>query len=135
MIIPLARSSSISSSLSFADMDKYNAVTEYRFDWRTERDPSCEDIVFWRETGMKDEEVDDVDAREGACSIETAMFGAAETACCDQRQMGCLYTPISVLLVGYRQQRALRYRGNRVCCSKTAGATALCVQNSLAGVV
>jgi hypothetical protein len=55
-------------------MDRYKAVTEYRFDWRTERDPSCEDIVFWRDTGIKDEEVEDVDAREGACSIETAMI-------------------------------------------------------------
>jgi hypothetical protein len=81
-------------------MDRYSAVTEYRFDWRTERDPSCEDIVFWRETGTKDEEVDDVDAREGACSIETAIFKVAETACCDQKQMRCLYTLISGLLVG-----------------------------------
>jgi hypothetical protein len=29
--------------------------------------------VFWRETGMKDDD-EDVDAREGACSIETAML-------------------------------------------------------------
>jgi hypothetical protein len=29
-------------------------------------------MVFWRETGMKDDD-DDVDARDGACSIETAM--------------------------------------------------------------
>jgi hypothetical protein len=71
-IVPLARSSSISSSLSFADMDRYRAVTEYLFDWRTERDPSWEDIVFWRETGLKDEE-EEVDARDGACSMETAM--------------------------------------------------------------
>jgi hypothetical protein len=70
--IPLARSSSISSSLSLADMDRYSAVTEYRFDWRTEREPSCDDIVFWRETGMKDDD-DDVEARDGACSMETAM--------------------------------------------------------------
>jgi hypothetical protein len=41
-------------------------------DWRTEREPSWEDIVFWRETGIKDDD-DEVDAREGACSIETAM--------------------------------------------------------------
>jgi len=53
-------------------MDRYSAVTEYRFDWRTERDPSWEDIVFWRETGMKDDE-EDVEARDGACSIETAI--------------------------------------------------------------
>jgi hypothetical protein len=31
--------------------------------------------VFWRETGMKDDD-DDVDAREGACSIETAMLAS-----------------------------------------------------------
>jgi hypothetical protein len=53
-------------------MDRYKAVTEYLFDWRTEREPSCEDMVFWRETGMKDED-EDVDARDGACSMETAM--------------------------------------------------------------
>lgn len=53
-------------------MDRYSAVTEYRFDWRTEREPSCDDIVFWRETGTKDDD-DDVDALEGACSIETAI--------------------------------------------------------------
>lgn len=45
-------------------------------DWRTEREPSCDDIVFWRETGMKDDD-DDVDAREGACSMETAMLSVA----------------------------------------------------------
>ena len=38
--IPLAKSSSISRSLSFADMDRYKAVTEYRFDWRIDRVPS-----------------------------------------------------------------------------------------------
>lgn len=31
--------------------------------------------MFWRETGMKDDD-DDVDAREGACSMETAMVRA-----------------------------------------------------------
>jgi hypothetical protein len=56
-------------------MDRYSAVTEYRFDCRTEREPSCEDIVFWRETGMKDDD-EDVDAREGACSMDTAMVKA-----------------------------------------------------------
>lgn len=30
--------------------------------------------MFWRETGTNDDE-DDVEAREGACSIETAMAG------------------------------------------------------------
>jgi hypothetical protein len=28
--------------------------------------------VFWRETGLKDDD-DEVDARDGACSMETAM--------------------------------------------------------------
>jgi hypothetical protein len=72
--------------LSLADMDRYSAVTEYRFDWRTEREPSCDDIVFWRETGMKEEDVEDVEAREGACSMETAMLEVAETVGCNQRQ-------------------------------------------------
>jgi hypothetical protein len=75
---PLARSSSISSSLSLADIDRYSAVTEYRFDWRTDREPSWDDIVFWRETGTKEDVVDEVEALEGACSIETAI----STDCC-----------------------------------------------------
>ena len=38
---------------------------EYLFDCRTERPPSCDDIVFWRDTGWKDDE-DAVDALDGA---------------------------------------------------------------------
>jgi hypothetical protein len=38
--IPFAKSSSISKSLSFADIDRYKAVTEYRFDCRADLDPS-----------------------------------------------------------------------------------------------
>ena len=39
--IPFAKSSSISSSFSFAcKPDRYRAVTEYRFDWRADRVPS-----------------------------------------------------------------------------------------------
>jgi hypothetical protein len=60
----LARSSSISKSFSFAEMDMYSVVIEYRFDWRTDLPPSWDDIVFWRETGWKDEE-EAVDARDG----------------------------------------------------------------------
>lgn len=41
---------------------------EYRFDCLTDRPPSCEEIVFWRETGWKEEE-EAVDAREGVCSM------------------------------------------------------------------
>lgn len=37
---PLARSSSITRSDSFADMDMYSADMEYRLDWRADRDPS-----------------------------------------------------------------------------------------------
>ena len=40
--------------------------------------------MFWRETGTKEEVVDEVDAREGACNIETAMSRVAETAGCNQ---------------------------------------------------
>lgn len=50
-VLPFARSSSISKSFSFADIDKYNVVIEYRLDCRTERPPSWEDIVFCRDTG------------------------------------------------------------------------------------
>lgn len=31
-------------------MERYRAVTDMRFDWRSER-VSWEDMVFWRETG------------------------------------------------------------------------------------
>lgn len=47
--IPLARSSSTSSSLSFALIERYSAPREYRFDWRVDLEPSREDIVPWRE--------------------------------------------------------------------------------------
>lgn len=56
-------------------MDRYKAVTEYLFDWRMERVPSCEDMVFCRETGTKDEE-EEVEALDGACSIATDMSTA-----------------------------------------------------------
>jgi hypothetical protein len=49
-------------------MDRYKAVTEYRFDCRADRDPSCEDMVFCRDTGWKDDE-EAVDARDGVCNM------------------------------------------------------------------
>jgi hypothetical protein len=85
-------------------MDRYSAVTEYRFDWRTEREPSCEDIVFWRETGMKDDE-DDVDARDGACSIETAILGFEAAGCGVNRpREGVVYGAVARALSGRRQR-------------------------------
>lgn len=42
---PLAKSSEISKSRSFADMDKYKAVTDKRLDCRKDR-VSWEDMVF-----------------------------------------------------------------------------------------
>lgn len=38
--LPFAKSSSISRSFSFADIDRYSVVIEYRFDCRTDRPPS-----------------------------------------------------------------------------------------------
>lgn len=76
--IPFARSSSISRSFSFADIDRYKAVTEYLFDCLIDRDPSCEDIVFWRETGTNDEE-EEVEARDGALSSATDMLVVSGT--------------------------------------------------------
>lgn len=38
--MPFARSSSMTRSDSFADIDMYKADMEYRLDWRAERDPS-----------------------------------------------------------------------------------------------
>lgn len=64
MIIPFAKSSSISKSFSFADIDKYKVVMEYRLDCRTDLPPSWEDIVFWRETGWKEDD-EAVEALEG----------------------------------------------------------------------
>ncbi len=68
---PLAKSSSISKSRWFAFIDKYSAVTEYRFEARIERDPSCELIVFCRVICGK-EDPEEVEVREGG-SMDTAM--------------------------------------------------------------
>lgn len=68
--LPRAKSSSISRSFGFADIDKYSAVTEYLFDCRIER-LSFEVMVFCRDTGTK-EDVEEVEARdilEAGCSI------------------------------------------------------------------
>jgi hypothetical protein len=45
--------------------------------------------VFWRETGMKDDD-EDVDAREGACSIETAMLESLGPRAAGQLAGGCV---------------------------------------------
>lgn len=50
-------------------MDKYRAV-EYRFDCLADR-PSCDDTVFWRETGTKEDD-EDVDALD-TCGMIVAM--------------------------------------------------------------
>ena len=70
--IPRARSSSISKSFWLAFIDRYNAVTEYRFEARMERLPSCELIVFCRDTGWK-EDPEEVEAREGVWRRVVAM--------------------------------------------------------------
>lgn len=51
-------------------MDRYRAVTDMRFDWRSER-VSWDDIVFWREMGWKEdeEEVEVLEFLEAGCSI------------------------------------------------------------------
>jgi hypothetical protein len=77
--LPFARSSSISKSFSLAEMDMYSVFMEYRFDWRTDLAPSCDDMVFWRETGWKEEE-EAVDARDGFWSI-TLIGAACRTVC------------------------------------------------------
>ena len=67
--LPRAKSSSISKSFWFADIDKYSAVTENLFDCRERL--SFEVMVFCRDTGTK-EDVEEVEAREileAACSI------------------------------------------------------------------
>lgn len=58
-----------------ADMDKYKAV-EYLFDCRTDR-PSCDDTVFWRETGMKEDE-EEVDSRDMSGMMATDMMNSEE---------------------------------------------------------
>lgn len=52
-------------SLSLAEIDMYNAVTEYRFDVLVDRTSSWEDMVFCRVMGMKEDE-EDVDVLDGA---------------------------------------------------------------------
>lgn len=54
-------------------------MTEYLFEVRIEREPSCELMVFCRVMGTK-EEPEEVEAREGVCSIETAMVRDQEDA-------------------------------------------------------
>lgn len=80
---PLAKSSSISKSFSFADMDKYRAV-EYLFDCLADRTsrPSCDETVFWRDTGTNEDE-DDVEALD-TCGITLARdMMAGEFQCVD----------------------------------------------------
>lgn len=69
---PRAKSSSISRSFSFADMDRYKAV-EYLFDCRTDRPSWDDDTVFWRDTGIS-EEVEDVEARDTGGMTMTDMM-------------------------------------------------------------
>lgn len=54
-------------------MDRYRAV-EYLFDCRADR-PSCDDTVFWRETGAKEDE-EDVEALDigGIMAMEMAVW-------------------------------------------------------------
>jgi len=54
-------------------MERYSAVTEYRFEARIERDPSVELIVLCLTMGWRDEP-DEAEVRAGLCSIETAMM-------------------------------------------------------------
>lgn len=65
---PLASSSSISSSVSFADIDIYSADIEYLLLCRADRVPSYEDMVFWRDMGWNDED-EAVEALDGVCSM------------------------------------------------------------------
>ena len=54
-------------------MDRYRAVTEYLFDARMDREPSCELMVFCLVMGTYDPP-DELEARDGVCSIDTAML-------------------------------------------------------------
>lgn len=60
-------------------MDRYSAVTDMRFDARTDLVSCMEDIVFWRETGWKEEE-EDVDALDAGWSMVATDIGAAMVA-------------------------------------------------------
>lgn len=55
-------------------MDMYSADMEYRLDWRAELEPLYEDMVFWRERGCWKEEAEDVDVRDGVCSMTDDML-------------------------------------------------------------
>lgn len=72
-------------------MDMYSADMEYRFDWRAERDPSYEDIVFCLEIGWKDED-EAVEARDGVCSITDILAAALSAGSCERsvRRVGPL---------------------------------------------
>ena len=65
-------------------METYSAVIEMRLDCLTER-PSCEDIVFCRETGWKEEE-EAVEALDAGCSIvATDMLDCVDFPLLDRR--------------------------------------------------
>jgi len=77
---PRASSSSISRSLSWADIDRYRAVTLYRFDALVDlAAPSLEPTVFCLDTGTKPDDVDDAAEFlvEGASMVVTDMATGA----------------------------------------------------------
>ena len=111
--LPLAKSSSISRSFSFADMDRYNAV-EYLFDCRAER-PSLEETVFWRDIGIWDED-EDVEARErcGMTAIDILPLILKVKLAIEGRSQGC--HPVSVdrfdcIRIGTRFQNSIGASG------------------------
>jgi hypothetical protein len=65
-------------------------------------------MVFWRETGTKDDD-DDVEAREGACSMETAMV---EGGVC--RGEGDGQEAVTLFLCGRGRGRAMSINQRRL---------------------
>jgi hypothetical protein len=61
-------------------------------------------MVFWRETGMKEDD-EDVDARDGACSIETAMVSVVGRGLrCQSAKGACCSGAVARALAGRRQR-------------------------------
>ena len=90
----------------------YNADMEYRFDWRADREPSYEDMVFCLERGWKDEE-EAVEAREGVCNMTDILTATSAASTEDQATASdvqdALYTEYQVAVsrrLLFREQSA-----------------------------
>jgi len=82
--------------------------------------------VFWRETGIKDED-DEVEAREGACSMETAMVRGCWSQCAAKKERVAVVEAARLRFVAcgaFLCVRAVEGRGKRAWISSECGGIA-----------